>query len=140
VGRLVTRERPIVRQSNSYHETIDRYYYSTSSDEDADDLSKPLGVIRISDRHVRESMQMKVDKREKYFVDILVYRVPTPPPEIKRVVHRLRSPKPKIIERVFVHRPPSEIIENVIEVPPEKVRVISREKHLPPSKPIIRTK
>ena len=71
---------------------------------------------------------------------ILVYRIPTPPPEIKRVYHRLRSPKTKTIERVYVHRPPPEIIENIIEIPPEKVRIINREKHLRPSKPIIRTK
>ncbi len=58
MGRLITRERPIVRHSNAYNEnlTTDRYYYSTSSDEDVEDLSKPLGVIRINDRHVRESM------------------------------------------------------------------------------------
>jgi hypothetical protein len=66
--------------------------------------------------------------------------VPTPPPEIKRVFHRLRSPEPKIIERVFVRRPAPEIIENIIEVPPEQVRIINKEKYLRKSKPIIRTK
>jgi hypothetical protein len=66
--------------------------------------------------------------------------LPTPPPEVKKVFHRLRSPEPKIIERVYVRRAAPEIIENIIEVPPEKVRIINREKNLSKSKPIIRTK
>lgn len=84
---------------------------------------------------------MKKDGKKAVIVlGILVYRIPTPPPEIKRVYHRTRSPKTQTIERVYVHRPAREIVENIIEIPPEKVRIINREKHLRPSKPIIRTK
>ncbi|CAF5210524.1 unnamed protein product, partial [Rotaria magnacalcarata] len=96
---------------------------SSDSDDNSDGLSKPLGVIKISDRHVRE-----------------IYRLPTPPPKIKRVYHRLKSPDPKVIERVFVRRPPPQIIENIIEIPPEKVRIINREKYLGKSEPITRSK
>ncbi len=71
---------------------------------------------------------------------LLVYRLPTPPPKVKRVFHRLQSPEPKIIERVYVRRPPPEIIENVIEVPGEKVRIINREKYLEKSAPVTRSK
>ena len=82
VGRLVTRERPVIRTSNSiqrshvFPQNKNKYYSSdaaqrqniyeeqsaSSSDDDDDDddnsdgLSKPLGVIKISDRHVRESI------------------------------------------------------------------------------------
>jgi hypothetical protein len=80
LGRLVTRERPIHRKSNSIQQNLvfpqnkHKYHHSMGShrrevheempsssdeDEDADDsdgLSKPLGVIRISDRHLRESI------------------------------------------------------------------------------------
>lgn len=78
LGRLVTRERPVVHKSRSaqhdHHFLPNRnqYQYSmgtqgrekyrtvgeSSSADDTDDLdglSKPLGVIRISDRHYRES-------------------------------------------------------------------------------------
>ncbi|CAF1005209.1 unnamed protein product [Adineta ricciae] len=147
VGRLVTRERPIVQKSKSAHQnsvfpqTKHQYHHvarsnhqpvyeeascSSSGGDDADEidsLSKPLGVIRINDRHLRE-----------------IYRLPTPPPKVKRVYHRLRSPETKVIERVFVRRPPPQIIENIIEVPPEKVRIINREKILGKSKPITRSK
>lgn len=74
------------------------------------------------------------------FIPTLVYRLPTPPPKVKRVFHRLRSPEPKIIERVYVRRPAPQIIENVIEVPPEKVKIIHREKYLDNAKPITRSK
>jgi len=86
LGRLVTRERPIIRQSKSvqqnfvfprntqkYHHSMgshDREIYEdvavASSDDDIDDpddpdgLSKPMGVIRISDRHFRESILNKI--------------------------------------------------------------------------------
>lgn len=145
VGRLVTRERPIISKSKSIHQNVvypsntDKYEHSSrsdrqniyeeipvrSSDDDGsdDDLSRPLGVIKISDRHFRE-----------------IYRLPTPPPKVKRVYHRLRSPEPKIIERVYVRRPAPQIIENIIEVPPEKVKIIKREKFLEKSKPITRSK
>lgn len=73
-------------------------------------------------------------------IPTLVYRLPTPPPKVKRVFHRLRSPEPKIIERVYVRRPAPQIIENVIEVPPEKVKIIHREKYLGNAKPITRSK
>jgi hypothetical protein len=66
--------------------------------------------------------------------------LPTPSPKIKRVYHRLRSPEPKVIERVFVRRPPPQIIENIIEVPPEKVRIVTREKYLEKPPPITRSK
>ncbi|UJR27217.1 hypothetical protein I4U23_008513 [Adineta vaga] len=146
LGRLVTRERPIVQKSKSAHQNrivsqTEQYYQHpieanhqpiyeeascSSSGDDTDDiesLSKPLGVIKINDRHLRE-----------------IYRLPTPPPKVKRVYHRLRSPQTKVIERVFVRRPPPQIIENIIEVPPEKVRIINREKFLGKSKPITRSK
>ncbi|CAF3329291.1 unnamed protein product [Rotaria socialis] len=145
VGRLVTRERPVIRTSNSIQQSYvfpqnkNKYFPSNASqrqniyeeqstsssdgDDNSDGLSKPLGVIKISDRHVRE-----------------IYRLPTPPPKIKRVYHRLKSPDPKVIERVFVRRPPPQIIENIIEIPPEKVRIINREKYLGKSEPITRSK
>lgn len=79
LGRLVTRERPIIRKTNSIQQNhsfprrTQQYYRSTgsrlqeayedahgvSSDDDIDDpdgLSKPVGVIRITDRHYRESI------------------------------------------------------------------------------------
>ncbi|CAF2627928.1 unnamed protein product [Rotaria sp. Silwood2] len=143
VGRLVTRERPILRKSKSIQQKLvfpqnkQKFYHTmasdcrevyddvrvSSSDDDSDGLSKPLGVIRISDRHFRE-----------------IYRLPTPPPKVKRVYHRLKSPEPKVIERVFVRRPPPQIIENIIEIPPEKVRIIHKEKYLGKSTPITRSK
>jgi hypothetical protein len=77
LGRLVTRERPIIKKSNLSLEDLlpclntTKYYRSTrnshqeiyeedstSSDEDADDLNRPLGVIRINDRHYRESIHI----------------------------------------------------------------------------------
>ncbi|CAF0800771.1 unnamed protein product [Rotaria sordida] len=143
VGRLVTREQPIIRKEHSIKQNLvfpqnkQKFYHSmashgrkiyedipvSSSDDDLDGLSKPLGVIRISDRHFRE-----------------IYRLPTPPPSVKRVYHRLKSPEPKVIERVFVRRPPPQIIENIIEIPPEKVRIIHKEKYLGKSTPITRSK
>jgi len=66
--------------------------------------------------------------------------MPTPPPEYRQVRQRAPPPQPKVIERVFLRRPAPEIIENIIEVPPEEVRIINREKILPKSKPIIRNK
>jgi hypothetical protein len=42
---------------------------NSSSDEDIDDpdgLNKPLGIIRISDRHYRESIPTKIFSRIKY--------------------------------------------------------------------------
>ncbi len=81
-GRLVTFERPIVRKSNSLHQNLvfpsntnkdhrqDIYEEdSTSLDEDVDGLNKPLGVIRINDRHFRESILMKILKQKKYFIE-----------------------------------------------------------------------
>jgi hypothetical protein len=78
VGRLVTRERPVIRTSNSvqqshvFPQNKNKYYPSNASqrqniyeeqsasssddDDNSDGLSKPLGVIKISDRHVRESI------------------------------------------------------------------------------------
>ncbi|CAF2657839.1 unnamed protein product [Rotaria sp. Silwood2] len=142
VGRLVTRERPIIRKSNTLHENFmpslntNKKYRSTqshrqtiheenimSSDEDVNSLNKPFSVIKINDQHIRE-----------------IYKLPTPPPEVKRVFRRLRSPEPKLIERIFVRRPTPEIIENIIEVPRQKVRIVNREKYLRQSEPIIRTK
>lgn len=117
---------------------------SSSGGDDSDEvdsLSKPLGVIRINDRHLRESIISNIDHLcEKINFPLVVYRLPTPPPKVKRVYHRLRSPETKVIERVFVRRPPPQIIENIIEVPPEKVRIINREKILGKSKPITRSK
>lgn len=59
MGRLVTRERPRVGESHFPYEKylIPRrskveYDYDSSS---SDDLSKPLGIIRINDHHIRES-------------------------------------------------------------------------------------
>ncbi|CAF0911978.1 unnamed protein product [Adineta steineri] len=154
LGRLVTRERPLIQKSKSalqhhvvshnkpqyhqprasHHREIYEDVTDTLSDDDDDHdggggmdnydgLGKPVGVIRINDRHLRE-----------------IYRLPTPPPKVKRVYHRLRSPETKVIERVFVRRPPPQIIENVIEVPPEKVRIINREKLLAKPTPITRSK
>ncbi len=77
VGRLVTRERPIiqkskfVQQNHVFHQNKHKYHHSmavqhqepneevsgSSSSEESDGLSKPLGVIRISDRHLRESIE-----------------------------------------------------------------------------------
>ena len=110
-----------------------------SSSDNEDDLSRPLGVIRINDRHFRES-EFKKTFHTIDFASFLVYRLPTPPPKVKRVFHRLRSPEPKIIERIYVRRPAPQVIENVIEVPPEKVRIIHRDKFLSHSKPITRSK
>lgn len=74
MGRLVTRERPIITKSKSLHDNLvyssnarknlQRIYQddSMSSDEDADDLSKALGVIRINDRHIRESIYCQILK------------------------------------------------------------------------------
>lgn len=82
LGRLVTRERPVAHKSKSVQQNLhfpqnrNKYQYSMrsqrqetyraaadpSSDEDTDDpegLNKPLGVIRISDRHYRESSKAK---------------------------------------------------------------------------------
>ena len=82
LGRLVTRERPVGRQSKSIQQSISfpqnasKYYQTTkshirdiykeasnsSSDDDIDDpdgLNKPLGIIRISDRHYRESKPLR---------------------------------------------------------------------------------
>ncbi|CAF3748127.1 unnamed protein product [Rotaria sordida] len=130
VGRIVTHERPMFRKSNLFyknhipsshiikkHRSIKPHYQEiyeddlTSSDEDIEDLCRSL-----------------------------VYKLPTPPPQVKRVFHRLRSPEPKLIERIYVRRPTPEIIENIVEVPPEKVRIINRKKYLRQSKPITRTK
>ncbi|CAF0991380.1 unnamed protein product, partial [Didymodactylos carnosus] len=102
-------------------EDVDSYDDEDEASEDP--LSKPIGVIRINDAHYRE-----------------IYRLPTPPPKFKRIFHRLKSPEPKLIERVFVQRPPREIIENVIEVPPQRVRVVNKEKFLDRSSPITRSK
>ncbi|CAF4683584.1 unnamed protein product [Rotaria sp. Silwood1] len=140
--QIVTHERPLIQKSNSSNEdyipspsTIKKRRSTKSyrqdiyeedlmsSDEEVNRLNKPLSVIKINDRHIRE-----------------IYKLPTPPPEIKRVFHRMRSPEPKIIERIFVRRPTPEIIENIIEIPPRKVHIINREKHLRQSKPITRTK
>lgn len=122
-------------------ETYKTAVESSSADDtdDVDALSKPLGVIRISDRHYRESNRIKKGLSEMRIL-ILVYRLPTPPPKVKRVFHRLQSPEPKVIERVYVRRPPPQIIENVIEVPPQKVRIIKKEKFLDKSTPITRSK
>jgi hypothetical protein len=73
MGRLITYERPTDRKSNSLHKNLvfpsntNKYHYQeiyeedgTSSDEDAYDLNKPLGVIRINDRYYRESILMKI--------------------------------------------------------------------------------
>jgi hypothetical protein len=49
VGRLVTYEQPIIRNSNSPDQDLISF----------DNLSEPLGVIRINDRHVRESIETK---------------------------------------------------------------------------------
>jgi len=86
LGRLVTVERPIVRKENSLRENpvlpsnTNKYYHSTrahhqgiyeedsaSLDEDTDGFNKPLGVIRINDRHFRESILTKILKKKKYF-------------------------------------------------------------------------
>ena len=86
LGRLVTRERPIVRRSKSIQQNLvfpqntHKYHHSMrshrrdiykeihdgSSDDDLDDpdgLNKPLGVIRISDRHYRESTPLNISSR-----------------------------------------------------------------------------
>ena len=78
VGRLVTRERPISRESTStqqsrrfsseqkkhhhsagsHHQPIYEDLPASSDNEETDDpdgLSRPVGVIRINDRHFRES-------------------------------------------------------------------------------------
>ncbi len=79
---MVTRERPIVRKSKSIQQNFvfprntSKYHHSMGSQrrevyddvsvpssdddiDDPDDLNKPLGVIRISDRHFRESIVNK---------------------------------------------------------------------------------
>jgi hypothetical protein len=127
--------------SHRRHVYEDRAVSSDNNDtDDIDGLTRPLGVIRISDRHFRESKSCVICSHSIELVNSLVYRLPTPPPKVKRVYHRLRSPEPKIIERVYVRRPQPQIIENVIEVPPEKVRIIHREKYLENAKPITRSK
>jgi hypothetical protein len=88
LGRLVTHERPIIRRSKSiqqnlvfpqnshkyhhsmrsHHQDIYKEVSNSSSDEDIDDsdgLSKPLGVIRISDRHYRESIEANISSLMK---------------------------------------------------------------------------
>lgn len=63
IGRLVTKERPIIQKSHFPYEKYliprrskaEYYYDSSSSDDEIDHLSKPLGIIRINDRHIRES-------------------------------------------------------------------------------------
>ena len=80
VGRLVTRERPIISKSKSIHqnyvftqnkhkyhhsmatqyEDIDEEASGSTSGEESDGLSKPLGVIRINDRHLRESIEENI--------------------------------------------------------------------------------
>jgi hypothetical protein len=70
LGRLITHERPIIRKSNSSHE---KFVFPsntlTSSDEDIDDLNKPIGVIRINDRHFRESILTKILKQSEYLIE-----------------------------------------------------------------------
>ncbi|CAF1273203.1 unnamed protein product [Adineta steineri] len=142
-GRLVTYERPVRQKSklsttNSNSSFVfpsrinkhSRLMHSKTSDtfddeetEDTTDLTRPVGRIQINDRHVRE-----------------IYRVPTPPPEFKQVFYRARSPEPKIIERIYVKRPAPTIIEKVIQVPPETVQIINKEKQLPQLKPTFRTR
>jgi hypothetical protein len=71
LGRVVTRERPVIRKSKSLHQNLvfpsntNKYQHSMRShrredsdslEDDIHDLTKPLGVIRINDRHVRESI------------------------------------------------------------------------------------
>ncbi|UJR21976.1 hypothetical protein I4U23_025044 [Adineta vaga] len=126
MGRYVTYERPVLHKSRSSHHRYfqpNEYVYEEGSSDDDYDPNKPLGIIKINNQHIRE-----------------IYRIPTPPPETRQVYHRARSPKPKIIERVYVRRPPRQIIENVVQVPPQKTEIVHREKVLRASKPIIRTK
>ncbi len=83
LGRLVTRERPILLKSKSVHQNLrfshNKHQYkhtmgshhrevyddvtSASSDDDidtSDGLSRPVGIIRINDRHLRESISKKI--------------------------------------------------------------------------------
>ncbi|CAF0869751.1 unnamed protein product [Didymodactylos carnosus] len=86
-------------------------------------LGKPISVTRISDGHYRE-----------------IYRLPTPPPKLKRIIHRLKPSEPKLIEQIYVRRSPQEIIENVIEVPSQHVRVVNKGKFLDGSPAITQSK
>ncbi|CAF3102284.1 unnamed protein product [Rotaria sp. Silwood2] len=95
---------------------------------------------KISSNHSSSVSSLTSSHHDSTSDNQRIYKLPTPPPEIKRVFHRIRSPEPKIIERIFVCRPTSEIIENIIEIPPRKVHIINREKHFRQSKPITRTK
>jgi hypothetical protein len=52
----------------SHRRDIYKEVSNSSGDEDiddSDDLNKPLGVIRISDRHYRESKQTRISSRIK---------------------------------------------------------------------------
>jgi hypothetical protein len=77
---LVTRERPVpqksksVQQSHVFPQNKHKYCHAmashcpdinedvsgSSSEDESDGLSKPLGVIRISDRHLRESIKNEI--------------------------------------------------------------------------------
>ncbi|KAL7677288.1 hypothetical protein ACOME3_003524 [Neoechinorhynchus agilis] len=70
-----------------------------------------------------------------------VVRCRTPPPLVKRIVERVPTPEPQIVERVVVRPAPQTIVERVIERPrTPPPRIVHREVTESPQPTIVRTR